>query len=115
MEFNVTKYSLTFEECGEFIKFVIERSFIEDADGSIEYYALNYLASFKMAFLKFYTNCDMENIEFNDYINIDICNYNIDICQFITIENAVERQVSWELKKLLHSGKVKSKISLKNQ
>ena len=115
MEFNVTKYSLTFEECGEFIKFVIERSFIEDADGSIEYYALNHLASVKMAFLKFYTDCDMENIKFNDYINIDICNYKIDICQFKTLENAVERQISWELKKLLHSGKVKSKISLKNQ
>ena len=57
----------------------------------------------------------MENIKFNDYINIDICNYKIDICQFKTLENAVERQISWELEKLLHSGKVKSKISLKNQ
>ena len=54
----------------------------------------------------------LEN-KFNDYIDIDIYKYKIDICQFKTLENAVERQISWELEKLLHSGKVKSKISLK--
>lgn len=112
MEFNVTKYSLTFEECGEFIKFVIERSFIEDTDGSIEYYALNHLASIKMAFLKFYTNCDMKNVKFNDYIDIDIYKYKIDISQLKILEDAVKRQIAWELEKLVHSGKVKSKISL---
>lgn len=103
--FNITKNSLTFRESLDFINEVVDSYFDEDENGELIYMPFIGIIGFTNAFLKYYTD-----YKFNDDIEKDyqfVCTISpydyikeINETQFLSLEEAIEKEVDLKVKQL---------------